>query len=254
MIARRALFALLAVLVPLPALAQQADAPLEITADGGLEWRRDEHTLVADRNVVVTRGAMRLQADAVSAYYRDRKGAKEQEVYRVDATGHVRIVNDGVKAAGDSAAYDLDQAVFVLSGSPRLEARNMVVTAAQSLEYWDSKHLAVARGKARAESQGRQIEADVLSAYVEPGPDGNMALRRVEAIGGVVISTAEDRATGEQAVYDATTGVATLCGGVTIRRGDNELRGNCAEIDLNTGVSRLIGGGGGVGGIVRPAQ
>jgi lipopolysaccharide export system protein LptA len=196
---------------------------------------------------------MKLEAESVSAWYRDGKDSQSQEVYRIDAAGNVRVVSDGAKGFGESAAYDLDQAVFVLSGGkPRFEAEKIVVTAAQNLEYWEIKQLAVARGGAVAENGDRKIRADVISAYVESTDDSKTELSRVEAIGGVSISTPEDSAKGNEAVYDAKTGVATLCGNVEIRRGPSVLKGKCAEVNLNTGVSRLIGGGGSVKGLVQP--
>lgn len=254
MTAKRAtpLFALLALAVfTLTALA--AEIPIEITAGDGLEWRRDEKVLVAAGGVVLTRGTMKLEADSVSAWYREGKGDKDQEVYRIDAAGKVRLASDGTRGFGESAAYDLDQGVFVLSGGrPRFEAEQLTVTAAQNLEYWEVKQLAVARGEAVAENGDRKIRADVISAYVESSDGGKTELSRVEAIGGVRITTPEDSASGDQAVYDARTGLATLCGNVEVRRGPSVLKGKCAEVNLNTGVSRLIGGGGGVKGLVQP--
>ena len=233
------------------ALAQTVPEPVEITAQEGLEWRQNEMAMIAEGNVVLTRGAMKLQAETVSAYYRDSKVGKRQEVYRVDASGSVRIASDGTTGYGDNAAYDLDQGVFVLSGgTPRLEARELTVTASQNLEYWEQKKLAIARGGAVAESGDRKIVADILSAYVEPSGKEEGKLQRVEAIGAVVITTPDDTAKGKEAVYDAASGLATLCGDVEIRRGDNVLRGKCAEVNLNTGVSRLVGGGGNVTGLV----
>jgi len=229
-----------------------AEIPIEITAGDGLEWRRAEKILVAAGGVVLTRGTMKLEADSVSAWYRDGKGGKDQEVYRIDATGKVRLVSDGAKGFGESAAYDLDQGVFVLSGGkPRFEAEQLVVTATRNLEYWEVKQLAVARGEAVAENGDRKISADVISAYVQSADGGKTELSRVEAIGNVRISTPEDSAKGNEAVYDAKSGVATLCGNVEIRRGPSVLKGKCAEVNLNTGVSRLIGGGGSVKGLVQ---
>jgi lipopolysaccharide export system protein LptA len=233
--------------------ALAAEIPIEITAGDGLEWRRTEKVMVAAGGVVLTRGTMKLEADSVSAWYRDGKDDGNQEVYRIDAAGTVRLASDGAKGFGESAAYDLDQGVFVLSGGkPRFEAEQLVVTAAQNLEYWEVKRLAVARGDAVAENGDRKIRADVISAYVESADDGKTELSRVEAIGGVRISTPEDSAKGNEAVYDAKSGVATLCGNVEIRRGPSVLKGKCAEVNLNTGVSRLIGGGGSVKGLVQP--
>lgn len=238
-----------------PASAQQLEFPLEIVAEDGLEWRRDEQSLVAQGKVVLTRGETELRADTVSAHYRDAASGEGQEVYRVDASGTVRISADGTQAFGDSAAYDLDQGIFVLTGkAPRLEAVNLTVTASQNLEYWEAKNLAVARGSAVAKSRDRRVAADVISAYVEPSETGKSELSRLEAFGKVVITTAADRASGDEAVYDARSGVATLCGDVEIRRGESSLRGKCAEVDLNSGVSRLIGGGGGIEGLVAPTK
>lgn len=251
------LYALLFVgLAGLPAAAQELEFPLEIVADEGIEWRRDERSLVAQGKVVLTRGATELRAETVSAHYRDTASGDGQEVYRVDASGAVRISSDGTQAFGDSAAYDLDQGIFVLTGKmPRLEAADLVVTAAQNLEFWQAKNLAIARGAAVAKSRDRRIAADVISAYVDSSETGKSELRRVEAFGKVVITTAEDRASGDEAVYDARSGVATLCGDVEIRRGGSSLRGRCAEVDLNTGVSRLLGGGGGgITGLVAPPK
>jgi lipopolysaccharide export system protein LptA len=229
-----------------------AEIPIEISAGDGLEWRRAEKVLVAAGGVELTRGPMRLEAETVRAWYRDGKGGKDQEVYRIDAAGKVRLVSDGAKGFGDSAAYDLDQGVFVLSGGkPRFEAEQLTVTASQNLEYWETKQLAVARGEAEARSGNRKITADVISAYVVSGDDGKTELSRVEAIGNVRITTPDDSASGNQAVYDAKSGLATLCENVEIRRGPSILKGSCAEVNLNTGVSRLIGGGGSVKGLVQ---
>ena len=244
-----------ALLLPQPAglgLAQGSPEPVEITAQDGLEWRQNDKALIAEGSVVLTRGAMKLQADSVSAYYRDSKVGDRQEVYRVDASGSVRIASDQTTGYGENAAYDLDQGVFVLSGGvPRLEATELIVTASQTLEYWEQKRLAIARGDAVAKSGDRRIAAEILSAYVESTGADEGKLQRVEAIGAVVITTPDDTAKGKEAVYDAASGLATLCGDVEIRRGDNVLRGKCAEVNLNTGVSRLIGGGGGVSGLMR---
>ena len=230
-----------------------AEIPIEITAGDGLEWRRNEKVLVAVGGVVLTRGTMKLEADSVSAWYREGKDGKDQEVYRIDAAGKVRLASDGARGFGESAAYDLDQGVFVLSGGkPRFEAEQLVVTAAQNLEYWEAKQLAVARGEAVAESGDRKIRADVISAYVDSANGGKTELSRVEAIGGVQITTPDDSASGNEAVYDAKSGIATLCGNVEIRRGTSVLKGKCAEVNLNTGVSRLIGGGGSVEGLAQP--
>lgn len=235
------------------AAAMAAEIPIEISAGDGLEWRRAEKVLVAVGGVVLTRGTTKMESDSLNAWYRDSQNGKDQEVYRIDAAGTVRLTSEGAKGFGETAAYDLDQGVFVLSGGkPRFEAEQLIVTATQNLEYWQLKQLAVARGGAEAQNGDRKIRADIISAYVESTDGGKMELNRIEAIGDVRITTPDESASGDEAVYDARTGLATLCGNVEVRRGPSVLKGKCAEVNLNTGVSRLIGGGGSVEGLVQP--
>lgn len=234
------------------AVAQGSFETVEITAQDALEWRQDEKALIAQGGVVLTRGGMKVQAGAISAFYRDGAGGGGQEVFRVDASGKVQFDSDGTRGYGETAAYDLDQGVFVLSGGrPRIEASSLTVSAAQNLEYWEHKNLAVARGGAVAQAGDRKISAEVLTAFVDPSRDEKATLRRVEAVGGVVITTPDDSAEGREAVYDAVSGLATLCGDVKIQRGGSVLRGECAEVNLNTGVSRLLGGGAGLQGLMQ---
>jgi lipopolysaccharide export system protein LptA len=126
--------------------------------------------------------------------------------------------------------------------------------------------MAVARGDAvLVTNTGRRIAADVLVAYtnaapaptsgpppaastavaVRPGPAANAAdpsgsLKRVDAIGHVVIMTATDIVQGDRAVYDPALGIARIAGHVHITRGQNELVGSEALVNMKTGVSRLL--------------
>ncbi|MGH7044111.1 MAG: LptA/OstA family protein, partial [Acetobacteraceae bacterium] len=92
------------------------------------------------------------------------------EIYRLDAEGHVRISTPTEHARCDRAVYDLDQAVLVMTGhNLQLVTPNEVLTARQDVEYWSAKHMAVARGDAVVVTHdGRRISADVLVAYTIP--------------------------------------------------------------------------------------
>jgi lipopolysaccharide export system protein LptA len=229
--------------------------PLEIEADDGLEWRRDEKSLIATGNVLLVRGDLEIRADTVNARYRERTTGAGEEVYLVIATGNVRITSQGTRTYSQNATYDLDQSVFVLTGGhPWLETADTKVSARQNLEYWQAKQLIVARGGAVAETGDRKLSADILSAFLKPGDNGEMKLRRLEALGSVQVTTPDSFASGDEAVYDAASGLATLCGDVEIQRGPSRLSGKCAEINLITGVSRLLGGGGRIKGLMQPGN
>ena len=268
----RAALVLIAVMLGLVALAGQGHAqgvsgvtgagegPLEIEADEGIEWRRNEQIYIATGNAVARRGAISVYADQLIAHYRDRQEVGEgegeaseeaaglggTEIYRVEAIGSVRIESENETAYGEHGLYDMDRAVVVLTGGNlRFETPEETITARDSLEFWQEDELAVARGDAEARQGERSIRANVLSAFLVTGNgdgQGGESVKRIEAFENVRIATADEVATGDKGVYEAATQIATLFGDVKMTRGGNQLNGGYAEVNLETGVSRLLGG------------
>lgn len=322
-------------------LDRKSDAPIEIEADDGIEWRQADKVYVARGNVKVVRGEMTLYADSVSAHYREAKNAgkpkdpKAQEsafggggteIWKLEAIGNLRIETQADRATGnrgvynvdlgvltlsgdvrmaspaknttvfgDEAVYDTNQAVMVLTGrNLRIESPQNKITARDSLEYYEQKNLAVARGEAVAVQEDKRVRADVLTAHLlnkstpaagsgkappgkgqpaaaqQPGrsaPGGNSVaatgggVERMDAFGNVVMSSNQSIARSDKGVYTVATGLAVLSGSVKITRGENQLNGDTAEVNLNTGISRILSGGatasnpgGRVRGLFAPSQ
>lgn len=222
--------------------AEGGGAPLEITADGALEWRRDGQQMVARDNAVARQGALSVAAQILTADYRDKKDGGA-EIWRLTAAGDVRIRSADSEARGDQAVYEIARGVAVMTGqSLMLSTPEQTVTARDSFEYWVNGNQLKALGGAKVVRGADTLSADTLSAYFSQGADGKRALDRVEASGHVVITTPTERAEGARGVYDAKTQIATLSGGVSLHRGPNTLRGERAEVNLSTRISRLIGG------------
>jgi lipopolysaccharide export system protein LptA len=271
--------------------AQQLDlahgGPIDITASDGIEWRQEQREVIARGNARAVRQNVTVTADRLIAFYRPKGGATAQpqpaqagiatgpdtggnEIYRVQAEGHVHIFTATDQAQGDRAVYDIDKAVLVMTGHDlKLTTPNDQLTARDSLEYWSQKHIAVARGNAVVvTSDGRRLAADTLVGYtsdaasparttpvgttpvgttpvagkptaVDPLAESGK-LQKVEAFGNVSVRTTTDTATGDRAVYVADTGIARLAGRVRITRGQNQLEGSEAEVNMKTGISRLL--------------
>lgn len=243
------------------------DKPLEVFADQGIEWHQNESTYIARGNARAVKGDTTVYGDALIAHYRNA-AAGGTEVWRIEANGNVRITTPTDTAYGDRAVYTIDNGVLVMTGKNlRLTTPRETITARDSLEYWDQKDLAVARGDAVVITNDRRIRADVLTAQfksdknqpgVKPtaatpappaarkpntkaGSDGDTSrLHRVDAYGNVIITTPQDVARGNRGVYMEETGIANLLGSVKITRGNNQLNGEVAEVNLRTGVSRII--------------
>ena len=231
----------------------KGDSPVEIEANDGIEWQRDTKAYVARGDARARRDGVEIRADTLTAFYRDGPGGEGQDIYRIDADGNVRITSAREKAFGDKGVYHVMEAVLVLIGKNlRLETETAVITARDTLEYWDKKRLAVARGEAIVESPKGRLRADILTAHI--ADDGKQELKQIDAFGNVLVSTGTEIARGEEGVYNPRTGLATLCGNVKITRGKNQLNGNCAEVNLVTGISRLLGGGRQVKGLITPEK
>lgn len=220
---------------------QKSDDPLEISADFGIEWRRDSKVYIASGNARAAQGDLAVFAETLTAHYRDG-AAGDTEIYRIEAEGQVRIVSLSETVYGDLGIYDLDKGYFIMTGDDlRMEAGADLITARDSLEYWEADQIAVANGDAVATREDKRVQADKLVAHFAPDAEGKLAIDTVDATGNVRISTATEFASGNSGVYYAQKQLATLTGAVKVTRGQNQLNGEYAEVNLVTGVSRLLG-------------
>ncbi len=241
-----------------PVLAQSvvsssSDGQVEINADDGIEWQRDTKAYIARGNARAERSGIEILADTLTAFYRDGHSENGQRIYRIDADGKVRVQSTSEKAFGDKGVYHVDQSVFVLVGEKlRLETKSATITARDTLEFWDKRQLAVARGEAIVVGSDGRLRADILTAHIAKGSNRN--IDQIDAFGNVLVSTGAAIARGNEGVYNPKTEIAILCGNVKITRGKNQLNGTCAEINLKTGKSRMVGGGRRIKGIFEPKK
>ncbi|OFX07803.1 MAG: hypothetical protein A2516_03610 [Alphaproteobacteria bacterium RIFOXYD12_FULL_60_8] len=221
--------------------SQNSDSPLEIFADDGIEWEQDAKRMVARGNARAERGNVVVRADTLVAYYNTLGADGAGDITMIEALGNVRISSPKETAYGDSAKYDVQKAVLVLWGKDlRLVSDKATITASESLEYWDERHQAVARGNATATRDGRTLQARVLTADFLPDPKtGDIALSVIKAFDNVVVTTPEERATAQKGAYDVKSGIAVLEGSVKINRGGNELTGEYATVNLDQGKSTI---------------
>lgn len=280
--------------------------PIEVTAADGMEWRQNEQQVIANGQARAVRGDVTVTADTLIAHYRRKalaagaaaagqasSGAApapgavvpassgpaapgptaadtgNNEIYRLEAVGHVHIFTSTDLAVGDRAIYDIDQAVLLLTGSAmKLTTPQQVLTARDTMEYWSQKHMAVGRGLATVvTSDGRRVTGDTLVGYTtppdqpgatpastkpdlpkppapvaKPGADpltSSGKLQRVEGFGNVEVRTANEIIRGDRGVYVADTGIARLAGAVHLTRGQNQLNGDEAIVNMHTGISTL---------------
>lgn len=192
----------------------------------------------------------------------DDQDSGSNEIYRLEAIGHVHIFTETDQAWGDKAVYDMDKAVLVMTGKAlKLTTPQDVLTARDSMEYYSQDHISIGRGDATVTTNDhRQIRADVLVGYSaptdapKPGEDpnakpgntsgdpltsGSGKLEKVNAFGHVWVRTQTEIVTGERGVYVPDTGIARVVGNVHITRGPNQIQGSAAIINMHTGIATM---------------
>ncbi|MCP4330387.1 MAG: hypothetical protein GY791_18340 [Alphaproteobacteria bacterium] len=240
-----------------PAAAQQAslgEDVIDLTADGSIEWLRDSKAYVAKGNARVRRNDMTIYADRLILHYRDKPGGGS-EVWRYEMHGDVKVVSDDGTVSGDDAAYESDSEVLVVTGTknpPTVVSEDTTLTASETIEYWETKDMAVARGNAKIVDEDRTLWADIVTAHyrgdgeVAPAkPDGGERsdLKRSEAFGNVKFVSDDDVLRADKVLYDADADMAQLFGSVRITSGDSQLNGDYGEYDLDAKIGRITGGG-----------
>jgi lipopolysaccharide export system protein LptA len=240
-----------------------ASRPINISADNGIEWRQQAQVYIARGHAVATRGNTEVDADVLVAHYRPSKSKNAEggnEVYRLDADGHVVIKSPNGTVVGDQAVYDLDRQLAIVTGKGlRLTTPTDVVTARDSFEWYDDKQIAVARGDAIAVRGDRHIRADVLTAHMTKnpppagarpgavGPAGVAPSRPLAASRPQAIAKAGDRkpgaAPGAPDAADESSRISRIDaqGHVVVWNTTDVGRGDYGVYNADTGLVTLLG-------------
>jgi LPS export ABC transporter protein LptC/lipopolysaccharide transport protein LptA len=125
---------------------------------------------------------------------------------------------------------------------------------ADSLDVDDNVRLAIFRGdvvtkqgevtmrspEIRASYTGSARLADTGGSSAQPAPGGGSQLERIDALGGVVVTTADGRkVTGSTARYEAKTNSVVVTGDVELSQQGTVVRGNRLVIDVASGKATI---------------
>ena len=186
------------------------------------------------------RAGVDITAEVLRAFYK-KKAEGGTDLSRLDAAGNVRITSPSESITGETAVYDLEKAILVVSGKKVVyRSGSDVLTANRQMEYYEIQQRAVARGNATAVHDGKTVRAETLEAFFRKTADGKSQVYEIRAFNNVAILTDQDTVFANKGIYNVISGIATLTGNVRITRGLNQLAGDRAEINVNTGVSKLL--------------
>ena len=222
--------------------------PIEISADNGIEWKRDVRTYTARGNALAQQGSTSIAADTLIAYLDE-----QDELSNWEAIGNVKISTSQSTSYGDHATYQESTRLLVLTGKNlKVVTESQTVTARDQIEYWRDKDVVVAKGNVvivRSE-KNTTIHSDEATAYFRDKTDDpatpedetgdGSEVYQVEAQGHVRVDRKEQTAFSDHLAYNPDTEVAILTGNVVIHSKDNTYKGARAELDLQKDISRLL--------------
>lgn len=256
-------------LIPLCAHAQMPTAskdPIEITADNFFEWQRANQKFVAKGNAQAVQGTASIKADTIEASYADTK-QNGMQLSTITATNNVILKSQGNTAYGDKAVYDSVHQIATITGNNlKITTPSETITVTDRFEYQIDAGKIYAVGnttitKPKTSGTGMDtLRANRFEVTLKNSPNGKREVEKIEAFDNVVITTPDEKVTGNYAIYRAAPNTAEMQGNIIITRGPNILTGDKATVDLTTNESKIYGGnttqqsGGRVKGVFYPGS
>ena len=134
---------------------KQDGEPIEIYAEQGIEWHKNDNKYLAIGNAIAKSGKMSLNSDRIEAFY-EEKDNSGMDIKLVKAHKKVVVTDENLKIVGGRLAeYNLKKDYFSIFGKNLLlTSENNKLESNKKMEYWRTKGVAIATGKARAKNSG----------------------------------------------------------------------------------------------------
>ena len=215
--------------------------PIEIFADDGIEWHKNKSKYVALGNAKALSGTLSLESDKIEAFYKENDSSN-MNITEVRAKKNVVVQDKKMKiTGGEYAEYKILKDYFLINGKNIiLTSEKNILKSNKKLEYWRSKNIAIATGKAEAKKDNEFVVlADKLVWYLQER-NQKTTVKKLLGFNNVSIKTNNEVAFSDKAIYNNETEICKLYGNVKLQRGESFLIGEYAEVDLRSGISKLL--------------
>lgn len=220
---------------------KQNGEPVEIYAEQGIEWHKNDNKYLAIGNAIAKSGKMSVNSDRIEAFYEESDNSG-MDIKLVKAHKNVVVTDENLKIVGGKLAeYNLRKDYFSIFGKNlTLTSQENKLESNKKMEYWRTKGVAIASGKAKAQKGNEfKIEAEKLVWYLNEN-DKKIDVKKIFGFENVSIYSNNEVAFSDKALYNKENGICKLFGNVKLQKGDSFLTGDYAEVDLNKGISKLL--------------
>lgn len=111
------------------------------------------------------------------------------------------------------------------------------------VEWRNTDRLAIWSGGVTAKQGDLTLKSATMRVATKPQGD-SLQILRLDASGGVTMTSPDERATSASGIYDVENRLLTLIGDVVLNQGQSTLRGQRLVVNLRTGRSTLDPGRG----------
>lgn len=160
---------------------------------------------------------------------------------------NIRFAAAAFAAAFIAATPASAQSGFGSSALRGHDTRAPIDIDAARIEVRDRDNQAIFSGDVRVDQGSMTLNAATMRVFYERAAGGNLAITRLDAEGGVRLTSPSERASARLGIYDVETRQLTFIGNVVLNKGDSVLRGDRLVIDLSNGRSTLDGSASGTG-------
>ena len=183
-------------------------------------------TAALPRGCLAALAALGLFASA-GALAQDKKEASPFQGFSAENGQPVDVTSDSLEVHQNE-----QKAIFI--GNVVAKQGESVLRTPRLVVFYDNAAQAAADGQATGEAPAKPSSTTA--------PTQANAIKRLEASGGVVVTSTDQQATGSEGVFDMATNKATLTGDVVLHQGQNVIRGKQLVVDMKTGVAQVMGG------------
>jgi lipopolysaccharide export system protein LptA len=156
-------------------------------------------------------------------------------------TRFVSLLSAGAAALAIGSVPAVSQDISVIGAGLRNHNTNAPVDiAADRIEVQDRSQRAIISGNVDVKQARLRLRAERVTVAYASGGDNQ--IDRIDATGGVILTSPTEEIRGNTAIYDLNAKIITLLGNVRLQNPDGNLNGGRLVYDLRSGRAVMDGG------------
>src|SRR5712691_11680192 len=155
--------------------------------------------------------------------------------------GFARNRNEPVKIdANRLEVHDKDK-LAIFSGNVYVQQGDTNMRCPELKVFYEGEVKGAPKNSSGTASETKSAAAPAAKASTTEN-NVQQRIRRLEALGGVIVISKDQKATGDRAVFDIKANTVTLFGNVVVTQGPNVMKGDKLIVDLSTSRARMEAG------------